>query len=296
MNKKSFFSIYRKIAKLLWKTKIFYFRTPRRIHKFIIRFFVTDYLEIDGFKIYTGKNDDDNFTIYGFEQHKDLALLIKKYVKKGDTVLDLGANVGKVSLLLARQVGDTGKVYSFEPEEENFNLLKKNIEINNFKNTIPLRYAITDRSGKLSLKISDTCTTHRVSINTSDKIQEIECTSIDEYFKNQKIDFMKIDVEGSEPQVIQGMKNTIKNNPRLKFIIEYNARVLESLNIDKIKYVDSLTSCGFQIFDTMRDSSKLLLTTSVDLANYYNVDDPHITNLFCIRPSDIISDHLTNVN
>jgi FkbM family methyltransferase len=232
LNKKNIFSLYRKTAKILWKTRIFYFRTPRRIHKFIIKKFVSDYLEVDGFKIYTGENDDDNFTIYGFEQHKDLILLIKKYVKKGDRVLDIGANVGKVSLLLARQVGETGKVFSFEPEENNFNLLKKNMEINNFKNIIPLRYAVTDKTEKTLLKISGTCTTHQVCTDTDVPTQEIESISIDDYFKDQKIDFMKIDAEGSEPKIIQGMKTTVKNNPQLKFVIEYNARILDSLNID----------------------------------------------------------------
>jgi hypothetical protein len=80
---KNIFSLYRKIVKILWKTRVFYFRTPRRIHKAIIRYFVSDYIEVDGFKIYTGENDDDNFTIYGFEQHKDLIMLIKKYVRGG---------------------------------------------------------------------------------------------------------------------------------------------------------------------------------------------------------------------
>lgn len=283
MNKAKIFSLYRKIAKLLWKTRIFYFRTPRRIHKFLIKFFISDYLEVDGFKIYTGENDDDNFTIYGFEQHKDLRLLIEKYVKKGDTVLDIGANVGKVSLLLSRQVGDEGKVYSFEPEESNFNLLKKNIEINNFKNIVPLRYAVTDKSGKLLLNVSGACTTHRISIDKNDKTQEIESISIDEYFKNQRIDFMKIDAEGSEPKIITGMKETIKNNPHLKFITEYEVRVMDALKVDRVKYTDDLISHGFKIFDTRDGKKDFIPTDSMKLFNYYNKNSPYRTNLFCIQ-------------
>ena len=287
MNKQDIFSLYRIIAKILWKTKIFYFRTPRRIHKAIIKYFVSDYIEIDGFKIYTGENDDDNFTIYGFEQHKDLIMLIQKYVRKGDTVLDIGANVGKVSLILSRQVGDTGKVYSFEPESNNFELLKKNIEVNNFRNITPLKYAVTDKNEKSFLRISGACTTHQVCNDTNDETEEIETICIDEYFKEQKIDFMKIDAEGSEPRIIQGMKETVRINPHLKFIIEYNARILESLNIDKKKYIDELTSLGFSIYDTMRDPSTP--TTSLELTNYYNSKEPHLTNIFCIKPLDIFS-------
>lgn len=244
---------------------------------------------IDGFKIYTDKNDDDNFTIYGFEQHKDLISLIKQYVKKGDVVLDIGANVGKVSLLLARQVGETGKVFCFEPEQNNFNLINKNISVNNFNNVTVLKYAVTDKCEKTLLKISDACTTHQVCTETNEPSQEIESVSIDEYFKNfERIDFMKIDAEGSEPKVIRGMKKTIAKNPQLKFVIEYNARILESLNIDRIKYVDDLVSLGFQIYDTMRDPLKLMPTNSLELFNYYNTSDPHLTNIFCIKSSDII--------
>ncbi len=249
---------------------------------------------IDGFKIYTDKNDDDNFTIYGFEQHKDLMSLIKQYVKKGDVVLDIGANVGKVSLLLARQVGETGKVFCFEPEENNFNLINKNISVNNFNNVTVLKYAVTDKCEKTLLKISDACTTHSVCTETDEPSQEIESISIDEYFKNfERIDFMKIDAEGSEPKVIRGMKETIAKNPQLKFVIEYNARILESLNIDRMKYVDDLISLGFQIYDTMRDPLKLMPTNSLELFNYYNISDPHLTNIFCIKSSDIILHKIT---
>ena len=277
-----------KIAKTLWKTKIFYFRTPRRIHKAIIKYFVSDYIEIDGFKIYTGENDDDNFTIYGFEQHKDLIMLIQKYVKKGDTVFDIGANVGKVSLILARQVGDAGKVYSFEPEQNNFELLKKNIEINNLKNVTPLKYAVTDKNEKTLLKVSGACTTHQVCNDTNDATQEIETISLDEYFKDQKIDFMKIDAEGSEPKIINGMKNIVKNNPHLKFITEYEVRVMTALKVDRVKYTDDLISLGYDIFETRDGVKELIPTDSTKLLNHYNKNSPYRTNLFCIKPSDLI--------
>jgi FkbM family methyltransferase len=201
-------------------------------------------------------------------------------------VLDIGANVGKVTLILAKQVGDTGKVYSFEPEQNNFDLLKKNIEINNLKNVIPLRYAVTDKNEKTLLKVSGACTTHQICTDTDEATQEIETISLDEYFKDQRIDFMKIDAEGSEPKIINGMKGIVKNNPNLKFITEYEVRVMTALKVDRVKYTDDLISLGYEIFETRDGVKELIPTSSAKLANYYNTNSPYRTNLFCIKSVD----------
>ncbi len=190
--------------------------------------------------------------------------------------------------MLARQVGETGKVFSFEPEENNFNLLKKNIEINNFKNIIPLRYAVTDKNEKTRLKVSGACTTHQVCTDTDLPTQEIESVSLDEYFKDQRIDFMKIDAEGSEPRIINGMKNIVKNNPHLKFITEYEVRVMTALKVDRVKYTDDLISLGYDLFETRDGVKELIPTDSAKLANYYNKNSPYRTNIFCVKSSDII--------
>lgn len=281
--KSSIFFLYRKGISLLYRTGIFYFRTPRRIHKKIMKSFADQYMSVDGFKIYTGENDDDNFTFYGFKQHADLIMLIKKHVKKGDTVIDIGANVGKVTLILARHVGETGKVYSFEPEINNFNLLRKNIEINNLKNVIPLRYAVTDKSGKTLLKVSGACTTHQVCTDTSEITQEIETVSLDEYFKDQRIDFMKIDAEGSEPKIINGMKNIVRNNPNMTFITEYETRVMKALGVDRLKYTDEIESMGFMMYETRDGTKDFVRTDSMKLLGDYNPNFPYRTNLFCTR-------------
>lgn len=62
--------------------------------------------------------------------------LFKKIVRHGMTVIDLGANIGYYTLIASKLVGESGKVYAFEPEPDNFNILVKNININNLKNVV----------------------------------------------------------------------------------------------------------------------------------------------------------------
>ena len=63
--------------------------------------------------------------------------IVRQVVKKGDTAIDIGAMIGCYTLVFAKLVGDTGRVFAFEPEIENYEILKKNININGYKNTKP---------------------------------------------------------------------------------------------------------------------------------------------------------------
>lgn len=73
--------------------------------------------------------------------------IFKKFVKKGRVVFDIGANVGYYSLLAANLVGPSGKVFAFEPLRSNFEHLKKNADINFYRNIFPFEVAVSDKSG-----------------------------------------------------------------------------------------------------------------------------------------------------
>lgn len=287
------FKIYRIIAKLIYKLGLFYFRTPRRIHKAILRTFSDkNYVLEDGFKVFTDKNDDDDFFIYGFKKHNDIKKVIEQYVKKGDVTIDIGANVGKISLLLSKQVGDNGKVFSFEPEQTNYNTIQKNIEINNIKNIQVIQKAVTDKTEQTFIEISHASTGHQIISKPNEKTKQIESISLDDYFINQKIDFVKIDAEGSESKILKGMINLINSNPEIKIAIEYNTNILKQTNKDPIEYVLDLKAFGFQIFDMMREE----MTDEFMLLENYK-KEPHLTNLLCFKeskttaPASVITPH-----
>ncbi len=81
--------------------------------------------------------------------------LILRQTKIGDTVVDVGANIGYYTLLLANKVGKTGKVYAFEPDKINFEILAKNVKENNLENVVMINAAVGKKEGKLKLHRSE---------------------------------------------------------------------------------------------------------------------------------------------
>ncbi len=261
---------YKLIAKCIDRTGLFYFRTPRRIHKKIVSKMSGPIIH-QGMKVFTNPNDDDNFVIKGFDAHKDIQKIIDIHLKSGDVAVDIGANVGRVSMLLSRQVKYEGTVFAFEPEKENFDIIIKNIKANSITNIIPVRCAVSDVSGFTYLNMGKS-TTHQMTDEITD--EKIQTISMDDYFKGQRIDFVKIDAEGAEPKIIQGMKEVITNNPDLKIVIEYNHRIMKG----NVSYLKELENYGFKLYDMMKEK----YTSPDKIISEYNAE-PHLTNIYCYR-------------
>lgn len=147
--------------------------------------------------------------------------LILRQVKAGDVVVDVGANIGYYTLLLANKVGKTGKVYAFEPDIINFEILVKNIKENNLENVVAINAAAGSKEGKLELhKSEDNLGDHKL-YGDDKEIEEVKTIKLDDYLKNIKINLMKIDTQGWEPEVIGGVKKIIKRDEPIIFM-EYS--------------------------------------------------------------------------
>jgi FkbM family methyltransferase len=140
---------------------------------------------------------------------------IRDYVARGDTVYDIGANIGYVSLSLAKRVGSSGRVIAFEPVPRNIDAFRENIGINGITTIQLLEFAASDRAGEAVIRIADNPSTaslvwHRD--NSSATELGIRTVSIDELVEAGELGypkFVKIDVEGAEGSVLQGMHRTI---------------------------------------------------------------------------------------
>ena len=120
-----------------------------------------------------------------------------RIVKPGDTIVDVGANVGYYTIIGSRLVGDKGKVYAFEPEPAKFELLEKNVRLNGLTNVVLERKALSNRKGTLKLFIADKNKgDHRIyqPEGESRPSVDVEAVRLDEYFKDHKrrIDVLKI--------------------------------------------------------------------------------------------------------
>ncbi len=143
---------------------------------------------------------------------------IKKEIKKGMIVVDVGASIGYFTLLLARCVGKKGKVFSFEPTPNQFPYLLNNIKANGYSDRV------------MALNIAAWDNKDGVKMPPIDKKFDCSSTPVDDILKEEgvidKIDFIKIDVDGSEAHVLRGLKKTFEANPNLQIMFEYYSRCL----------------------------------------------------------------------
>ena len=141
----------------------------------------------------------------------------KSLLKPQCVVFDIGANVGYYSLIAAPLVGPEGRIYAFEPAAEQFRHLKDNATRNGFSQILPYKVALSDKPGEAVLHLDDEFNTGSAFLrpagarNIRDEI--VNCTTLDDFVESQqvnRIDAMKIDVEGSELAVLRGGQKTLE--------------------------------------------------------------------------------------
>lgn len=144
--------------------------------------------------------------------------------KDGDVVVDIGAHVGKYALIAAKRVGKEGKVIAIEAHAENFKALLNNIRLNDFQNVIALNVAAFSENGKTLRLFGQWDTSYSLKSwdATSTRVETRTTDSILKQYGIRNADWVKIDVEGAETDVLVGMKKTIENSPNLKILVEVN--------------------------------------------------------------------------
>jgi FkbM family methyltransferase len=160
--------------------------------------------------------------------------LFSSMIKRGDIILDVGANTGLYSVFYSKLAGETGKVFAFEPDAETYKILLKNLKLNNCTNVVPFNYALSDKeciiemvselANDAHLKTGDAFKYMKESNNISpvspgkNSMKAICLDSLEEIKNLEKINFIKIDVEGAELLVLRGAKQTLqKHKPKIVF-------------------------------------------------------------------------------
>ena len=136
--------------------------------------------------------------------------LMKQLIKPGNTVLDVGANFGALTLPMAQLVGGHGLVYAFEPQPQIYDLLYRNIKQNELENVVLYNCAVGSSCGDISIPNLESTGSHNysgVSIGSGDMTAKL---MIIDSLLLENVNFIKIDVEGFEREVIKGARETIK--------------------------------------------------------------------------------------
>jgi FkbM family methyltransferase len=171
--------------------------------------------------------------VFFFNEYEgsNITNVIKRIVRPGAVVFDIGANIGVYTLVMSRQVGDYGRVYAFEPQHQEFNKLRENVSLNRLANVRLMACALSDQpgtatlyshSGEVANRAASSLRLERVSGNAIS--QAVELSTIDQIIQTEKVerlDFLKIDTEGHDFRVLQGAQASISRF-RPHVIFEYH--------------------------------------------------------------------------
>ena len=277
---------YTKCVRIISGHQLSRFTIIRGLNNFITNRLKTDTAQIGNNKFHLRvKGDKDPFKLSIFGVYEALETSIfKKNLKEGDVVIDLGANIGYYTLMAAEIVGDKGKVYAFEPDPTNFKVLTKNVKSNKYKNVVLINKAVSDTSKKGKLYLSKTnIGSHQIYDSKEERATlDIELVSLDNYFKDKKIDFMKMDVEGSEGKVFLGAKDLIQSNKNLKILTEFSPNELKDSGIEPERYLDLLLENGFKLQMVDKGKNEIIdIKTKQDVLDSEAIKQAGQVNLFC---------------
>lgn len=212
-------------------------------------------IEVNGYKLHLVPNDKGISTeLLMFGSHEPLTTqLLLEELKDGMVCIDIGSNIGYYALLESRLVGDRGKVIAIEPLPKNFRYLQTNIDLQRSYNIEAKNFAIGDIDGEIEFLISDRSNWGRVGTQTHlgfDNIEEIirvpirRLDTVLEENPLERVDIIRMDVEGYETNVYNGMKNVVRwYKPML--LIEVH-KIYLGVG-DTIKFLLQLKNDGYEI-------------------------------------------------
>lgn len=184
------------------------------------------------------------------DYEEDLWWVVRNHVSPGDVCVDVGANVGAITLLLAKAVGTTGRVYSFEPGPVFCERLRKNVALNPSiqNNVTAFNVGVADKKGVLHWAEDPEFPGNAHMFGK--KGMEVEVVTLDTFLLPQltRMDFLKIDVEGMELEVLTGAKELIRKfRPKIIYETMMDFELYRKAPIRKLTE-DFLRENGYELF------------------------------------------------
>ena len=195
-------------------------------------------VKVQGSMMHLDKKDTFNLSVRKVWEPY-MTKLFKKNIEVGNVVVDIGANIGYYTLIASQL---SKKVYAFEPDTTNYEILLKNLELNNCKNVIPMNSAVLNNNGTMTLWLDkEDLGKHSLFIGNYTNKETITCDVID-VNDIEKADIMKIDAQGSEYRIVDRMEYC----PKILFT-ELDPESLKNAGSSYQEYIELLKSKGFSI-------------------------------------------------
>ena len=202
---------------------------------------------------------------------------IREAVKQGNVVIDIGANIGYFTVLLANLVGPEGKVYAFEPGPRNYGLLQRTIERNGYAHVIAEQKAVSNKAGEFLLYQTGSRAANTLSPGKHISAVKVDMVTLDEFLSDEHdITFIKMDMDGSEPLAIQGMAQLIQRSSSLRVLAEYQPGNLKRYLSNPLDFITIAEQHGLKLAAILDTESgrlpDLVLSSLNHLADDANLD------------------------
>jgi FkbM family methyltransferase len=209
-------------------------------------------------------------------------------VKPGQTVVDIGANIGYYTLLFAKAAGPSGRVFAFEPDPDNYRLLSANVTANGYANVTLVQAAVSNRAGDVILYRNDMNRMDHRTYDPGGTCERVVVPSLrldeDLAAHGGRVDFVKMDIQGSEPAALGGMLRVLANNPAITLVTEFWPHGLTRAGHDPAGFLEQLAQLGFAMRRIDERRHEIVATSARELLGAYDPGDRWAaTNIICTR-------------
>jgi FkbM family methyltransferase len=226
-------------------------------------------LQLPGFSLFISKDDlAIGYVLRGGPYEPWVTTVFDRYVKPGMSVIDIGANIGYMTMSLASLAGPSGIVVAVEPNPENIKLLEASRRVNGFDHVVVIQAAAGRQTGLLTLNVSHSNgMTGKLPEGVEAVLasQPVPCFALDAILPNNRpFGFVKIDTEGAELNALIGLSETI-NRDRPVIVSEFSPATLPGISqCSGPEYLRFLIARGYRIGVIQRDGSETGFGDDVD--------------------------------
>jgi FkbM family methyltransferase len=188
---------------------------------------------------------------------------VRRLLEPGMVFIDIGANIGYFAMLAAALVGPGGKVYAFEPNPDNCKMIEMSREANGFENIKLYQNAVAEAKQRFNLDVGGTNSNGRIIDFSPDAVAGqatpilVEAVVLDETLPDlERVDVVKLDIEGAEPRAWQGMQNII-NKFRPVLVFEFSPELIPiTSHVTAESFLDEIIGQQYDIFILERFKEK----------------------------------------
>lgn len=243
-------------------------------------------VELNGLSFHIPRDLDNSYILH--EPELGTQQIIRRHLKPGMIAIDVGANIGYLTLLMAKLVGPKGKIYAVEPAQDNLEFLRRNVRLNGAENIEILPYAAGAEHSIQNFYLRKAGTLHSLysPANAAAEITQVQVMPLDELIREKRVDFIKIDVEGGEIEALKGTQRILQSNAEIKLILEMITKALRQAGHTPEELSNLLLNAGFDTW-MINENTKQLDCLEQMLAQIEddNYEDKTHFNLFAQRAS-----------